>query len=428
MTPLGESEFAALMAPLGPFEPAPDLAVAVSGGADSLCLAWLALGWAGARGGTARGFVVDHGLRPASAAEAALTAARLAALGVPPTVLTLTGLARGPALAERARAARHAVLEQACATAGLLHLLLGHHAADQAETVAMRLLRGGTPAGLAGMAALSETARIRRLRPLLGIPPVRLRATLAAAGLAWVEDPSNADPGAERNRIRMLRGDRDGIGPATRAAVEAARLRAASREAVEAADAAWLATAADLHPEGFAVLDPHGLRPGALAALLRMLAGRAYAPPAAQVAAWSAAPRPATLGGVRIMAGPQGRFLLAREAAAMAPARPAAQDALWDGRFRVAACPPGLTVGALGDGSARFRRLSALPAAVLRTLPALRREECLVAVPHLRYAAAMEEGGVRIVFDPPSPAAGAAFFGGGFFARPGMQTPVAHPI
>lgn len=412
------------MAPLGPFAPAPRIAIAVSGGADSLCLALLAGEWAAGQGGQALGLVVDHGLRPASAAEAALTVRRLEERGIAARLLTLDGLAHGPALAERARAARHAALEAACATAGIVDLLFGHHAGDQAETVAMRLLRAGAPAGLAGMAGLAEGARVRRLRPLLGVPPGRLRATLEAAGMSWVEDPSNTDARAERNRLRLLRGDRDGIGPATRGAVASASARGAARAAEDVADAAWLAQAVQMHPEGYAMLDPAGLRAGALAGLLRALAGRAQAPASAQVAAWAMRPRPATLGGVRILAAPGGRLLLAREAAAMAPDRAAAPGAVWDGRFRIAGDPgPRFTIGGLGAAAAGLRRMSGLPAAVLRTLPALRRDGRVVAVPHLRYAEGMACGQIRIVFAPPSPAAGAPFFG-----APGMQSSLAHPM
>jgi len=58
------------MAALGPFEPKPRIAVAVSGGADSMTLALLAAGWARKAGGAAVALTVDHGLRPESAAEA----------------------------------------------------------------------------------------------------------------------------------------------------------------------------------------------------------------------------------------------------------------------------------------------------------------------------------------------------------------------
>jgi tRNA(Ile)-lysidine synthase len=408
------------MAPLGPFEPAPHLAVAVSGGADSMALAILAAGWATPRGGRVTALVVDHRLRPESEAEAAVTAERLQQRGVPARLLTLRNLARGPGLAERSRAARYAALEEACASAGILHLLLGHHAADQAETVAIRMLDRSGPIGLAGMAALTETAAVRRLRALLPVPPARLRATARAAGVAWVEDPSNADPTVERVRIRKLRADETGEGMVTRAAIEAAAWRGEQRQVAERAVAAELAAHASIHPEGFATLSAGPLSPPALAALLRMIAGTGYPPPPAQVERLAAAPGPATIAGVRIMPAPKrltpDPWLLVREASAMAPPVPARPGAVWDGRFRLAAntsLPQGATLGALGPDAAALRPLSTLPAAVLHTLPALRLDGNLFAVPHLRYCANGECPLPAVVNCAPVPAAGAPFMPSG---------------
>lgn len=412
--PLDAAAFGARLDPLGPFEPAPALAVAVSGGADSLALAVLAQGWVAARGGSLLGLIVDHGLRPDSAAEAAGAAARLAGRGIQARVLLVAGLGRGPGLAERARAARYAALEAACATADIAHLLLGHHAADQAETVILRALSGSGSAGLAGMAALAETARLRLLRPLLAIPSARLRATLTAAGLGWAEDPSNVDPAATRARLRALRADRAGAGPATRALVAAAAAAGTTRAEAEAARAALLAARAVLRPEGFALLDPAPLPPEALGALIRAVAGRAHPPSGRALAALAAAPRPATLGGAQLLAAGRlapGRLLLVREAARMASPVLAELGAVWDGRFRLTHMPSaaaGISLGALGAAAAGLRRRSALPAAVLRTLPALRRDGMLLAVPHLGYHLAGSEG-VRVLFAPGRPVSGAPF-------------------
>jgi tRNA(Ile)-lysidine synthase len=397
------------MAPLAPFEPAPRLAAAVSGGADSLALALLADGWARARGGELLGLVVDHGLRPESAAEAMATVARLATVGIPARTLTLTDLAPGPALAERARAARFAALQTACAGAGILHLLLGHHAADQAETVLIRSLSGSGAAGLAGMAALVELPTVRLLRPLLDLPPDRLRPTLRHAGLEWVEDPSNRGTAALRPRLRALRGDAAGTGPATRGLVAAARVAGLARGRAELDIAMLLADRVAVYPEGFAVLAGEGgLSAPALGALLQAIAGAAFPPASAQVATLAAAPGPATLAGVRLMAA--GRFgrglLVVREAAAMADPVPARPGATWDGRFRLAgdATPPEeATIGALAADAAALRRHSDLPAAVLWTLPAIRRREMLVAVPHLLYPDAQFCARVRLAFAPPRP-------------------------
>ncbi len=392
------------MASLGPFEARPKLAVAVSGGADSLALALLAEQWARARGGDALGLIVDHGLRAGSAAEAAATLERLGAAGIVAHVLTLTGLARGPALAARARAARHHALAAACADGGRLHLLFGHHARDQAETLAMRMLSGSGPAGLACMPALTETAGVRLLRPLLAVPPGRLRATVAARGLAWVEDPSNADPAAQRARLRAARADHDGDGPLTRAAVRAAACRGAARAAADHSVAAVLARRVSVAAQGFAVMTPGALPAAALAALLRVLGGADWPPPAAAVAALAASPRAGTLGGVRVL--PAGRvapggWLLVREAAAMAPPVAARPGVAWDGRFRLqieGTAATGATLGALGSDAARFRGSLGLPTAVLRTLPAVRAGDDLVAVPHLGYRRTLLATHYRAVF------------------------------
>jgi tRNA(Ile)-lysidine synthase len=410
------------MASLGPFEAAPRLAAGVSGGPDSMALALLARSWVRARCGSLVALVVDHGLREVSASEAAETAARLAGQGIAARVLTIRGLARGPALAERARAARFDALTAACAREGILHLLLGHHALDQAETVLIRSLGGSGPAGLAGMAALVETASVRILRPLLAFPPERLRATLVGAGVAWVEDPSNSDATALRPRLRLARRDRSGGGSATVALAAAAAASAMRRAEADRKATSVLGDRASLRPEGYGLLsggvfgsDP-GIDPHALAALLQTIAGAPVPPPTASVASLAAAPRPATLAGVRLLAA--GRLgsglLVVREAAAMAPPVAAVPGAVWDGRFRLtteARLPSGATLGALGADAARLRKASDLPAAVLQTLPAIRFEGTLLAVPHLLYPDAQACNPVPLVFGPPHPAAGAPFRG-----------------
>src|SRR5690606_11748015 len=85
--PIDDETFAALMAPLGPFEEAPQLAVGVSGGAGSLALALLAARWAETRGGRAVALTVDHRLRPESAAEAAEAGAILNRGGIEQQIL-----------------------------------------------------------------------------------------------------------------------------------------------------------------------------------------------------------------------------------------------------------------------------------------------------------------------------------------------------
>ena len=383
---------------LGPWDDARRVAVAVSGGADSLALAVLAQAW-----GDPVALIVDHGVRPEAAAEAEGARAALAARGMPARVLRLRGLAPGPSLPARARAARYAALSEACRAAGLVDLLLGHHAGDQAETVLMRRRRGSFAAGLAGMAAVVETEMVRLLRPLLAVPPARLRAVVAAAGLVPAEDPTNADLRTTRARLRQEIGeDRAGL---LRLAADAARRRACD----EAVVAAEMAARVCLYPEGFATLSPGAVGPGTLAALLRSLSGRRL--PVSVPAGLAACPRAVTLAGVRVL--PAGRlgpgWLLVREAAAMAPAVPAAGGAVWDGRFRVVAAPREATVGSLGPDAGGARRATPLPRAVLETVPAFRRGERLAAVPHLHDLRLGESEGIGAVSNAGLPAAGAPF-------------------
>lgn len=201
-TPIDGAGFADLMAPFEPFEARPALAVAVSGGRDSLALALLSHDWAVARGGRVLCLIVDHGLRPQSAEEAAATVRVLAREGIEALVLFWAGEKPQSSLQEAARAARYGLLQAACRERDMVHLLVAHHAEDQAETVAMRAARLSGPDGLAGMAALVELPEVRLLRPLLGERRARLSATLAARNIPWIDDPSNADLRFERARLR----------------------------------------------------------------------------------------------------------------------------------------------------------------------------------------------------------------------------------
>ena len=360
----------------------------MSGGADSLCLALLAARWAAARGIATRGLIVDHGLRPAAATEAEITRGLLSAHAIDAVILKLRGLAQGPALAERARAARYAALAAACREAGLVDLLVGHHAGDQAETVLMRRRAGSGPDGRAGMAALAESDDLRLLRPLLGIDPARLRCTLRALGIGWVEDPSNRDARALRTHLRRELADDPGLAADLRAEAQAAGVL---RSARDRAQAELLAAAAMLRPEGFALLPPALLPPRALAALLRTVAGAAHAPPAASVEALARAPRPATLGGARLL--PAGRlaagWLLVREASQVQGPVPA--GALWDRRFRLKGhAPEGAIIAAIPHPG--------LPASVGAVMPAL------------RDVAGTLCAGARFDFMPPVPASAGPVF------------------
>jgi tRNA(Ile)-lysidine synthetase-like protein len=212
-------------APQGP------LVVAVSGGADSLALAWAVSRVAPER---ARAVVVDHRLQPDSDAVAAAAADTVACLGLGVEVRAVdVGTVGGPEAA--ARTARYAALTAAAAPDGAV-LLLGHTRDDQAETVLLGLARGSGTRSLAGMAGAGERDGIRYLRPLLDLTRADTAATCAAVGLSPWQDPHNSDPRYTRSRARALLAELEAaLGPGIGAAL--ARTARLARDDADALDA-----------------------------------------------------------------------------------------------------------------------------------------------------------------------------------------------
>ena len=437
--PLGDPEFAAAMALVGPFEPAPELAVAVSGGADSLALALLADRWARARSGSIVALTVDHRLRPESAAEAARVGAWLAARGIRQEILVWEGPYPLHDLQAAARAARYRLLGEWCRRADRLHLLTAHHEDDQAETLILRLGRGSGLAGLAAMAPIVEDGHHRLLRPLLAVPSARLRATLAGFAQDWIEDPSNRNPAFARARVREGKALFAEAGLTPRRLAETARRLARARIVQERLVERVLVAGAGLHPAGFALLDPHpfaaaadeiGLR--ALASVVATVGGAEFPPRLERLERVAAALFAGALGGGRTLGGCRlvpwrGRILVLREPAAMAP--PAALPdgggtICWDQRFLIEVPKSfagrewerGLSVGGLGiEGAARMRGIVEasptpyLPSSVRPSLPAFRREGTLLGVPHLGWMHAGAEIGAVVRFRPTRSLTGSGF-------------------
>jgi tRNA(Ile)-lysidine synthase len=209
------------------------VAVAVSGGPDSLALLLLA---SAARPGMIEAATVDHGLRPESGAEALHVAAICAALGCPHRILAVAVPAGGEGLQGEARRERYRALAGWMAVAGISILLTAHHADDQAETLLMRLLRGSGVAGLAGIRARlpvpgSDGGGIL-FRPLLAWRREELAAIVREAGIDAIDDPSNADAAFDRVRIRRRLAETPWL--AADAIARSAGALAAADEALEA--------------------------------------------------------------------------------------------------------------------------------------------------------------------------------------------------
>ncbi|MEN5147561.1 tRNA lysidine(34) synthetase TilS, partial [Brevundimonas diminuta] len=180
------------------------VALALSGGGDSLAMLDLAVAWAMARGRRLLALTVDHNLNPDSADWTRFAAEAARAAGADWRGLVWQGARGGPGVPARARAARHALLAEAAREAGARVILTGHTADDVAEGDWMRedgatlgRLREASPSP-----AWPEGRGLMLLRPMLGEARETLRNHLRARDLTWLEDPANDDLRFGRGRAR----------------------------------------------------------------------------------------------------------------------------------------------------------------------------------------------------------------------------------
>ncbi|MEQ8193759.1 MAG: tRNA lysidine(34) synthetase TilS [Rhodospirillales bacterium] len=398
MPPFSAQEFSRTMARLGPFERAPHVAVAVSGGRDSMALCLLAHVWARAAGGSVTALTVDHRLRAESAREADRVRSWLAAYGIAHEILVWEAPKPAAGVQAAAREARYRLMRDWCGRHGVLHLLTAHHREDQAETVLLRLQRNSGLDGLAGMSAVMEYSEVRLLRPLLDVPRGRLETFLTERGQDWIDDPSNTDPAYARTRLRSVMKD-GGAEKLSAGNLTALAGRCAQARVVLEHDAAvLLARCCSLDPAGFARLDVTALRRAAdeislraLARVIRCIGGRAFAPRLDRLEAVHAALKEKRLGNGRTLGHCRltikndllSVFREARnlpEPVALRPGR----SVLWDNRFvveasagAVAAARERLMLSSLGEAGWRdlmcerpVLRERRLPAPARAALPA----------------------------------------------------------
>lgn len=398
---VSQDEAAELLAPLARF---PRVALAVSGGPDSLALMHLAADWRLTHGGPALiVLTVDHGLRTGSRAEAEMVCRAADAAGLDNVLLAWEHGAVEAGLQARARQARYDLMAAYCAQHDIPALVTAHHLDDQAETFVMRLKRGSGLDGLAAIPQEGSWAGLVLLRPLLDVPKARLVATAEAARLPFVRDPSNDDARFERGRMRGAIEALAGLGLSPEAiALSARRLRRA-RAALEAAAGDFLGRHAETRAAGYAAVDLAPLLAApeevALRALARLAAavGGALEPVRlakleALLAALKRDPDKAhTLARCR-MTPRQGRLSIFRETRKDGfpelELRPG-ERTVWDNRFRIelgAGAPAPITVKALGEAGLKIlKEREALPPSVprlaARTMPACWRGGRLLCLP-----------------------------------------------
>lgn len=185
--------------------PSGRIGLAVSGGSDSVALAFL-LTKGGKKKNAAKRFVilhVDHGLRKESKEEYRFVKNLAARLGLPFKGRHAKVVReKGESLEMAARRIRLAFFKQQTRLLGLDAIATGHHMDDVAETFLMRIKRASGAEGLSGIKEKSQVGDIRFVRPLLGCRDKELKDYLVKFGEEWREDASNDDTSIERNKIR----------------------------------------------------------------------------------------------------------------------------------------------------------------------------------------------------------------------------------
>lgn len=404
--PISDGELAALFAPL---DSASRIALAVSGGGDSLALFDCIDRWRRSRTSPPDVIVltVDHGLRSSSKTDAVAVMALARERGLEAQTLRWTGEKPRSDIEAAARAARYRLLLAASKQAKLSHLVLAHHRDDQAETLLLRLARGSGVFGLAAMRPEISVGELTIFRPFLGVPKVRLSETIAAVGIEPVEDTMNMDSRFARVSMRrimpLLAGN--GIEPAGLAAT--AQRLAAAAEALDMVATTLIGAVVEVDDFATASIDaavfldaPREIRLRSLLRILLAVGGDQYPPRFERLAALAddierhnnRVRFKRTLSGA-VIEWRRGRFLVYREIGRSGLSKIAVRPGftgLWDQRFHVeigSGAPEGLELAALGEAGRReigIRPRNAVPGA-LAALPALWHGETVGAVPSLGY-------------------------------------------
>lgn len=184
------------------------IVVAVSGGADSTALLHIMKEIAAGEGLELICAHLNHGLRGSEADRDADFVRELAMrldvpfeLGYADVLTYMKESGKGLELAAREK--RYEFLRCTAVRYDAASIAVGHHADDQAETVLMRLLRGSSPSGLAGMRFKRREKNVELIRPLLRIYKSDLLRACEESGIPYMTDSSNLSTEYTRNSLRL---------------------------------------------------------------------------------------------------------------------------------------------------------------------------------------------------------------------------------
>lgn len=396
------------------------VALALSGGGDSMALLALAADWTRERGRRLLALTVDHGLNADSADWTARAGRAARQAGADWRALSWGGDKPVSGLPAAARAARHALIAEAARQAGAHVVLFAHTGDDVAEADWMRA-RGSTLGHLSEWSpspAWPQGRGLMLLRPLLDVARADLRALLTARGLDWIEDPGNGDLRFARSRARVeLAAAEDPFLLPSGESAPHGRMRAGCHGSgtdpspLSATDPFDFVRSSPL-PLGEGYLTLTRDAPGRVVAMAAVCAGGGDRPPRGdRVRSVTERLRAgedltATLCGARIVADGD-KVIVAREAGEYGrhPVPPlvlrTGQAAVWDGRFEIETGEDGWRVGPAAGRLARLSPadravLAGLPAAVRGTWPVLFRDDDTAPVLAQRHARVRSLVGERL--------------------------------
>ena len=319
------------------------IAVAVSGGSDSLALLYLLSDWAHSSAKKLCVLTVDHQLRTGSKDEVAYVGALCKRLDIPHHALKWCDDKPQTGIPGAAREARYELMAAHCSTNNIQALVLGHTRNDQAETVLMRLKREA--AHNRGLSAMAEKtlfsptpgSHVMLCRPLLGVSREDLQSHLVQNNIEWVDDPTNMDEKYERVRVRAQLSDESNY---SKQLIDYARLHGRSRQLTASRVAAFIdhhvrVSAFDCVSIERGALDAHPVAVSGLIlqVLFSVVGGRDHLPPLAKVAEDLKRKEPSTLARVQLNR-TKTHLILHREARNLpASCQLGADWILWDKRY-----------------------------------------------------------------------------------------------
>lgn len=368
------------------------VAVAVSGGGDSVALLHLLHRVAAQAGWVLCAVTVDHALRAGSAGEAAAVGRLCAGLGLAHATLKWDHGDPGGNLMDEARKARLRLISHWAASEGISQVALGHTADDAAETFLMGLSRASGLDGLVGLRKVWQEAGIEWSRPLLRHHRAELRGYLRRHGLPWVDDPTNEDDRFARTRarralvaLRPLGITVEGLSTTINHLVSARQALRDVRADFVAGHVSEIAGALDIGLTAFAGL-PFDLRRRVLVDALAWMSAAPHPPRMHEqvvLVTKVSAGRDTTLRGCRFRCLPD-RIRICREPKAVAKLI-TATPALWDDRWRVEGPhQPGLEVrslGLVGLKACKNWRSTGIARDALLVSPGIWRGDALIAAP-----------------------------------------------